>query len=56
MRHLFEKGGKLHRFYPLFEAVESFLFVRPTRTLTGAHIRDHFDIKHFHCQSDITVL
>ena len=45
-RSLFEKGGKLHRYYYAFEAMETFLFVpghvTPTR---GAHIRDAMDMK-----------
>jgi Na+-transporting NADH:ubiquinone oxidoreductase subunit B len=43
-RH-FEKGGKLERLYPLFEAQESFLFVPPTATKSAVHVRDAMDIK-----------
>ncbi len=42
----FEKGGKLERFYFIFEAFETFLYapdsVAPSR---GAHIRDAIDLK-----------
>ncbi|MNS24997.1 Na(+)-translocating NADH-quinone reductase subunit B [compost metagenome] len=42
----FEKGGKLERFYPAFDAFETFLFV-PDRTTAskGAHVRDAIDLK-----------
>lgn len=45
MKKLFEKGGKLEKFYPVYEMFESMLFVTARRTETGAHIRDSFDIK-----------
>ena len=41
----FEKGGKLERFYPLFEAQETFLFVTRDKTSSGSHIRDYMDTK-----------
>lgn len=44
-RPLFEKGGKLEKLHPLFEANESFLFVPEGRTAEGCHIRDALDIK-----------
>ncbi len=42
----FEKGGKLEKFYPAFNAFETFLFV-PGHTAPpkGAHIRDAIDLK-----------
>ena len=42
----FEKGGKLEKYYPAFNAFETFLFV-PGQTAppTGAHIRDAIDLK-----------
>lgn len=44
----FEKGGKLERYYFLFEAVESFLFVSKDTTLSkGVQIRDGVDLKRF---------
>ncbi|MCM8536324.1 MAG: NADH:ubiquinone reductase (Na(+)-transporting) subunit B [Lentisphaeraceae bacterium] len=41
----FDKGGKLEQFYYAFEAGESFHFVTDKRTDTGAHVRDHVDLK-----------
>ena len=42
----FEKGGKLEKFYPAFNAFETFLFV-PDQTAppNGAHVRDAIDLK-----------
>jgi len=45
MKRLFEKNGKLERLYPIYEMVETILFVKPVRTAEGAHIRDNYDIK-----------
>lgn len=44
-KHLFEKGGKLEKFYPIFEMQETILLWTNARTKTGAHIRDGLDIK-----------
>ena len=43
----FEKGGKLEKFYPVFNAFETFLFVpgETTPGKGGAHIRDAIDLK-----------
>ncbi|HLF47396.1 MAG TPA: NADH:ubiquinone reductase (Na(+)-transporting) subunit B [Chitinophagaceae bacterium] len=42
----FEKGGKLEKFYPAFNAFETFLFVPGETTPSiGAHIRDAIDLK-----------
>ena len=42
----FEKGGKLEKFYPAFNAFETFLFVPGTTAPPqGAHIRDAIDLK-----------
>lgn len=42
----FEKGGKLEKFYPVYNAFETFLFVPgETTPSTGAHIRDAVDLK-----------
>jgi Na+-transporting NADH:ubiquinone oxidoreductase subunit B len=42
----FEKGGKLERFYPAFNAFETFLFVPDhTSPEKGAHVRDAIDLK-----------
>jgi len=45
MKKFFEKGGKLEKFYPVYEMFESMFFVTDKRTVSGSHIRDHFDIK-----------
>lgn len=44
-RPLFEKGGKLHLFYPLFEANDTFLFTPGHVTKESAHVRDGLDLK-----------
>ena len=46
IRPNFEKGGKLEKLYPAFNAFETFLFV-PGHTAppAGAHIRDAIDLK-----------
>lgn len=44
-RPTFEDGGKLEKFYPLFEATESLLFTTSEKTKCGPHIRDSIDIK-----------
>ena len=41
----FTDGGPLQRFYPIFEATESFLFSTAEKTNSGPHIRDSVDIK-----------
>ena len=42
----FEKGGKLEKLYPAFNAFETFLFVPGHTTPSdGAHIRDAIDLK-----------
>jgi Na+-transporting NADH:ubiquinone oxidoreductase subunit B len=43
--HLFEKGGKLERLYPLWEAQNTFLFTPPLKTKHGPHVRDSIDLK-----------
>lgn len=43
--HLFMKGGKLERFYPLYEAQESFLFTTREVTDSKVHVRDSLDSK-----------
>lgn len=44
-KHLFEKGGKLERFYPAFEAADTFLFTPDAVTRSDAHVRDSNDLK-----------
>ena len=41
----FEKGGKLERYYPLYEAFDSFLFSTTRSTAGAPHIRDAVDLK-----------
>tara|TARA_B100000579_G_scaffold16256_2_gene11516 strand:+ start:544 stop:1755 length:1212 start_codon:yes stop_codon:yes gene_type:complete len=41
----FEKGGKLHKLYPAYDAFETFLFVPNHTSSEGAHIRDSIDLK-----------
>ncbi|MCC5946417.1 MAG: NADH:ubiquinone reductase (Na(+)-transporting) subunit B [Bernardetiaceae bacterium] len=42
----FEKGGKLERYYYLFEAAETFAFTPPTTTgKKGVQVRDAIDLK-----------
>jgi Na+-transporting NADH:ubiquinone oxidoreductase subunit B len=44
-RHLFEKGGKLEFFYPLWEAQYTGLFTPGEVTKTASHVRDGIDLK-----------
>jgi Na+-transporting NADH:ubiquinone oxidoreductase subunit B len=41
----FHAGGKLERFFPLYEAADTFFFVPDKVTRTGAHVRDALDLK-----------
>ncbi len=41
----FEKGGKLEKFWPVYDGFETFLFVPGHTAHTGAHIRDGIDLK-----------
>ena len=41
----FEKGGKLEKLYPLYEALDTFAFTPAATTTSYPHIRDHFDMK-----------
>lgn len=47
VRPHFEKGGKLERYWYLYEAIETFLFAPPlvTKDEPGVHIRDGMDLK-----------
>ncbi|HLF18933.1 MAG TPA: NADH:ubiquinone reductase (Na(+)-transporting) subunit B [Candidatus Omnitrophota bacterium] len=45
IEHLFEKGKPLEKFYPLFEALDTFLMTPGKVTQRGPHIRDAVDIK-----------
>lgn len=48
----FEKGGKLEKMYPAYDAFETFLFVPDHTAHAGSHIRDAIDLK----RTMITVL
>ena len=41
----FEDGGKLKKFWPAYDAFETFLFVPNHTTKQGVHIRDSVDLK-----------
>lgn len=41
----FEQGGKLERFYPVYDGFATFLFVPGHTSHSGAHIRDGIDLK-----------
>lgn len=42
---LFHKGGKLERMYPLYDAIDTFLYTPSTVTGSAAHVRDGIDLK-----------
>ncbi|MBW2296050.1 MAG: NADH:ubiquinone reductase (Na(+)-transporting) subunit B [Deltaproteobacteria bacterium] len=46
-RPLFQGDGKLAKWYPLFEATESFFFIPGLTTRVDAHVRDSLDVKRF---------
>ena len=41
----FKENGRFSKFYPLYEAADSFLFTPSEKTVTAPHIRDSIDIK-----------
>ena len=41
----FHPGGRLERFYPLYEAADTFFYSPGDVTKTGAHVRDAMDLK-----------
>ena len=41
----FHKGGKYERFFPLYEAADTFFYSPGDVTKTGAHVRDAMDLK-----------
>ncbi|MAJ98982.1 MAG: NADH:ubiquinone reductase (Na(+)-transporting) subunit B [Flavobacteriales bacterium TMED288] len=41
----FEKGGKLEKLYPAYDAFETFLFVPDHTSKSGSHIHDSIDLK-----------
>jgi Na+-transporting NADH:ubiquinone oxidoreductase subunit NqrB len=42
---LFDQGGKLERLYPLYEALDTFLYTPGEVTHADAHVRDALDLK-----------
>ncbi|AWK41086.1 NADH:ubiquinone reductase (Na(+)-transporting) subunit B [Photorhabdus laumondii subsp. laumondii] len=45
IEHHFELGGKLEKYYPLYEAVTTIFYTPGTVTSGGAHVRDAIDLK-----------
>lgn len=41
----FEKGGKFEKFFPVYDAFETFVFVPGHTAHSGAHVRDAVDLK-----------
>tara|TARA_A100001011_G_scaffold397536_2_gene498857 strand:- start:5263 stop:6666 length:1404 start_codon:yes stop_codon:yes gene_type:complete len=41
----FIKGGKLEKLHPLYDAIDTFLFVPGYKTENGPHVRDSIDLK-----------
>ncbi len=41
----FKKGGKLARYYPLYEALDTFLYTPGKTTKAASHVRDGIDVK-----------
>lgn len=41
----FERDGRLHRWHPLWEAVDTFFHTPASVTTSGAHVRDAMDLK-----------
>ncbi len=42
---LFINGGKFEKFYPIYEAIDTFLFTPSSVTTGGTHVRDGIDLK-----------
>lgn len=45
IKHNFEKGGKLEKYYYAYEAFDTFLFSPNTTTTKGVQVRDAIDLK-----------
>jgi Na+-transporting NADH:ubiquinone oxidoreductase subunit B len=45
MEPLFEKGGKLEKLYPFYEAIDSFFYTPARPTIGSCHVRDAIDFK-----------
>lgn len=41
----FEKGGRFEKLFPLYEALDTFLYSPASVTGSGAHVRDGIDLK-----------
>lgn len=41
----FHKGGKLEKLFPLYEAIDTFLFSTGSKTTNASHVRDTLDLK-----------
>jgi Na+-transporting NADH:ubiquinone oxidoreductase subunit B len=41
----FSEGGRWHKFYPLYEAMDTFLYSPASVTRSSAHVRDGIDLK-----------
>ena len=41
----FEKGGRFHSLYPLYEALDTFFYAPASVTRANAHVRDGIDLK-----------
>ena len=41
----FHPGGKWEKFYPLFEAIDTFLYKPSSTTKNSSHVRDNIDLK-----------
>jgi len=41
----FKEGGRLHKFWPVYDSLETFAFVPGHTTSKGSHIRDGIDLK-----------
>jgi len=52
----FERGGRLHRWHPLWEAMDTFLYSPGSVTRTGSHVRDAVDLKRIMMTVVIAVL
>ncbi|NNL41816.1 MAG: NADH:ubiquinone reductase (Na(+)-transporting) subunit B [Desulfobacterales bacterium] len=46
-RHHFTTGGKLEKFEPVFEMIETIFFIPGIPTSKDSHVRDHLDVKRF---------
>ena len=45
VRPHFEKGGKFHTFWPVFDAIETPVLTSDAATERGSHVRDNIDLK-----------